>query len=111
MKNIFFAALFAAFLTSAPLAAGELAPDTDTRLAFKYLSVNDGLSQNSVTSILQSSDGRMLIALTTGSTFSTATPSGPCAIRPNAAEGWPTTVSYVSAKLPTARSGSGSTEV
>ena len=52
MKNIFFAALFAAFLTSAPLAAGELAPDTDTRLAFKYLSVNDGLSQNSVTSIL-----------------------------------------------------------
>ena len=69
MKNIFFAALFAAFLTSAPLAAGELAPDTDTRLAFKYLSVNDGLSQNSVTSILQSSDGRMLIGTYDGLNF------------------------------------------
>ena len=106
MKNIFFAALFAAFLTSAPLAAGELAPDTDTRLAFKYLSVNDGLSQNSVTSILQSSDGRMLIGTYDGLNFFDG-----YAIRPNAAEGWPTTVSYVSAKLPTARSGSGSTEV
>ena len=69
MKNIFFAALFAAFLTSAPLAAGELAPDTDTRLAFKYLSVKDGLSQNSVTSILQSSDGRMLIGTYDGLNF------------------------------------------
>lgn len=62
-------ALFAALLLPAALAAGEVNPDADTRLQFKYLSVNDGLSQNSVTSILQSSDGRMLIGTYDGLNF------------------------------------------
>ena len=69
MKSKSFTVLFAALLAPALLAAGELFPDTDTRLSFKYLSVNDGLSQNSVTSILQASDGRMLIGTYDGLNF------------------------------------------
>ena len=69
MKSKSLTVLFAALLAPALLAAGELFPDIDTRLSFKYLSVNDGLSQNSVTSILQASDGRMLIGTYDGLNF------------------------------------------
>lgn len=69
MKRRSFAALCAALFAPLLLAAGELRPDTDTRLAFRFLSVNDGLSQNSVTSILQACDGRMLIGTYDGLNF------------------------------------------
>ncbi|OUQ53020.1 hypothetical protein B5E60_09100 [Alistipes sp. An116] len=49
--------------------AGELNPKIDTRLSFRYLSVNDGLSQNSVSSILQMADGRILIGTYDGLNF------------------------------------------
>lgn len=62
-------ALFGALIILIPALAGELIPKTDTRLSFRYLSVNDGLSQNSVSSILQMADGRILIGTYDGLNF------------------------------------------
>ena len=49
-------------LCAVPSRGGDIFPEVDTRLKFRYLSVNDGLSQNSVTSIVQDKDGLILIA-------------------------------------------------
>lgn len=49
-------------LLAADSFAADLRPYTDRRLSFKYLSVNNGLSQNSVTSVVQGDDGLIYIA-------------------------------------------------
>lgn len=56
-------------LTCGSAAAAQIGNEPDQRLSFRCISVNDGLSQNSVTSILQDKDGIMMIATYDGMNF------------------------------------------
>jgi ligand-binding sensor domain-containing protein/signal transduction histidine kinase/CheY-like chemotaxis protein len=52
-----------------PLHARDISMETDLRLNFKYISVNSGLSQNSVTSIVQDKNGILLFGTYDGINF------------------------------------------
>ena len=61
--------LFAALLCFCGNSSFALSDESDRRLSFRYISVNDGLSQNSVTSILQNKDGIVMISTYDGMNF------------------------------------------